>query len=58
MRYTGESILWYDPSYGIGPYANLSVYEDAAFDGYARACGGVLKFKKNEPNIQELVTVP
>ena len=27
-------MLYYDPSYGIGPYIDRKLYEDSAFDGF------------------------
>ncbi len=44
---------YYDPSYGAGPYATESEWENAALDGLVRVYPTGLRAKKNDPAVQE-----
>ncbi len=47
--------LYYDPSYGNGPFLGQNDWENGSLDGYAGGCqGGGIAFKNNDPAVLEM----
>lgn len=47
---------YYDPSYGVGPFASEAAYEDAAFWGFMWSLGTVSQGFRNNPGVEATFT--